>query len=192
VDVNGEYEAEDLDRTGADTERVERFTLGVEWRDRNEPGRDVAGCNRREQSSQRRHGTSIAGSKGERRDSGREKNCDRDEARSQRRPFAQMLGSDRSVHACADSSCADQAEEFDAGEPGHDVLRVSPSAVSYRGKKEVSPRHVFEATISCQERALGHQPNMKTAAYTEYDRDDVFAWRRWQRILAPLAGDKAA
>jgi len=135
VDVDGEYEAGDLDRTGGDTERVERLTLGVEWRDRDEPGHDISHCDRREQSSQRRHRTSIVGSKGERRDGGRKENCHRDEARSERRPFVQMLGSDRSVHACADSSCADQAEELDAGEPGHDVLGVWPSAVSYRGKK---------------------------------------------------------
>jgi hypothetical protein len=151
VDVNGEHEAEDLDRTGADSERVERFALGVEWRDRDEPGHEIAACNGREQNSQRRHGTSIVGPKGERRDGGREKDCHRDEARSQRRPFAQMLGSDRSVHACADSSGADQAEDFDAGEPGHGVLGVWTGAVSYRGKQSVSLRHQFEATTSRKE-----------------------------------------
>jgi hypothetical protein len=46
-----------------------------------------------------------------------------------------MLGRERSMHARADRSGADEAEEFDAGEPGHDVLRVWLSAVSYRGKK---------------------------------------------------------
>jgi hypothetical protein len=55
------------------------------------------------------------------------------------------------VHACAERSCADQAEELEPSEAGHDVLCVGSSAVSYRGKKKVSPRHPLEATNSCEE-----------------------------------------
>ena len=48
--MNGEDRAEDLDRGGADAERVERLTLGVERRDRNEPGHEVPGRNSREEN----------------------------------------------------------------------------------------------------------------------------------------------
>jgi len=135
VDVNGEDGAEDLDQTGADAERVERLTLGIERRDRRESGHEVPGRNRREENGQRRHRASISASNDDCSDGAREEDCHRDEAHAQRHPLTKMFGSDRSVHACANRACADEAEELDAGETGHDLLCVCSTAVSYRGKK---------------------------------------------------------
>jgi hypothetical protein len=39
---------------------------------------------------------------------------------------------------------------------------------------------------------MRHQPDMKTAAYTEHHRDDVFAWRRSQLVRSGFSHRLAA